>query len=189
MNVFIEIRLVVAPPLYLSRPCPARALLCTSHQQNLNPQEEVTSLLGIFNRSFISQQLFRDANANSYANIIFSQKCEYWIMLLYYHINIWHERFLLDDLAGCQALQMFQSLLLSNYGGFTNSSATDRLPFTASNSFYSCVGLFVVFGLNICNNILISTYIKGWLFNEERIKYKYIHEDRLYQTCPISYSA
>ena len=101
---------------------------------------------------------------------------------------IWHERFLLDDLAGCQALQMFQSLLLSNYGGFTNSSATDRLPFTASNSFYSCVGLFVVFGLNICNNILISTYIKGWLFNEERIKYKCIHEDRLYQTCPISYS-
>ena len=86
MNVFIEIRLVVAPPLYLSRPCPACALLCTSHQLNLNPQEEVTSLLGIFNRSFISQQLFRDANANSYANIIFSQKCEYWIMFLYYYI-------------------------------------------------------------------------------------------------------
>ena len=83
--------------------------------------------------------------------------------------HFWHNRFLLDDLAGCQTLQMFQSLLLSNYGGFTNSIATDRLPFTASNSFYSCVGLFVVFGLNICNNILISTYIKGWLVMKKEL--------------------
>ena len=42
-----------------------------------------------------------------------------------------------DDLAGCQVVQMFQFLLLSNYRGFTNSSATDTMPFMASNTFYS----------------------------------------------------
>ena len=42
-----------------------------------------------------------------------------------------------DDLAGCQVIQMFQFLLLSNYRGFTNSSATDTMPFMASNTFYS----------------------------------------------------
>ena len=41
-----------------------------------------------------------------------------------------------DDLAGCQVVQMFQFLLLSNYRGFTNSSATDTMPFMASNTFY-----------------------------------------------------